>query len=247
MADATRSYLEHFSAAHDEQRGEDLRLLYVALTRARHRVVVWWVRAYDSQHSPLGRLLMSRDRDGNVAASATYSPNEAAVQARLEQVATRVPGQISVERCTAYPAARWTGAMPAAGHLAAARFERSLDRAWRRTSYSGITAADESEPVGSEPERPGITDEPAGDDGGATSAGFGASSASGLTAIARSAGIGATSGVRPAAITPRRRDRRRGGRLTGGYLARWRPSLGAPRSARSSTPCWSGWTSRPPT
>jgi exodeoxyribonuclease V beta subunit len=172
VTDPGASYLAHFSAAHDEQRGEDLRLLYVALTRARHRVVVWWVRAYESQHSPLGRLLMSRDGAGNVAPSATYSPNEAAVQARLRAVADRVPGQISVERCTAYPVARWEGAMPAPGELAVARFERSLDRAWRRTSYSGITAGDQSDTVGSEPELPGLTDEPdeTGDDTGAPSA-----------------------------------------------------------------------------
>jgi exodeoxyribonuclease V beta subunit len=196
VADATRSYLEHFSAAHDEQRGEDLRLLYVALTRARHRVVVWWVRAYESQHSPIGRLLMSRDGDGNVAASATYSPNEAAIQARLEQVAARVPGQISVERCTAYPAARWTGTMAVPGDLGAARFERNLDRAWRRTSYSGITAADQSDPVGSEPERLGVTDEPADAGDG------GASSASGPAAITPSDGTGSEEAALRAAASP---------------------------------------------
>ncbi len=202
VADSTRSYLEHFSAAHDEQRGEDLRLLYVALTRARHRVVVWWVRAYESQHSPLGRLLMSRDRDGNVAASATYSPNEAAVQSRLEAVAARVPGQISVERCTAYPPARWTGTIPVAGDLAAARFERSLDRAWRRTSYSGTTAADDSEPVGSEPERPGVTDEPTeATDAGATGASGPAAAVTGATSAPGPAAAvtGATSAPGPAA------------------------------------------------
>jgi exodeoxyribonuclease V beta subunit len=171
VTDGSAGYLAHFSAAHDEQRGEDLRLLYVALTRARHRVVVWWVRAYESQHSPFGRLLMCRDRDGNVAPSATYSPNEAAVQARLEAVAARVRGQISVERCRAVSLARWEGTVSVPGDLAAARFDRSLDRAWRRTSYSGITAADQGESVGSEPELPGITDEPddAANDSGASS------------------------------------------------------------------------------
>jgi exodeoxyribonuclease V beta subunit len=184
------SYLAHFSAAHDEQRGEDLRLLYVALTRARHRVVVWWVRAYESQHSPLGRLLMSRDVAGNVAPSASYSPNEAAVHSRLRAVADRVPGQISVERCTAYPVARWAGRTPVPDELATARFDRGLDRAWRRTSYSGITAADQGDTVGSEPELPGITDEP--DD---TTRDAGASGASG--------GSGASGAFGRAGVTPR--------------------------------------------
>ena len=104
--------------------------------------MIWWVRAYDSQHSPLGRLLMCRDQHGNVAASATYAPTEAAVHARLEELAARVPGRISVERCAAAPITHWDGVASASGDLAAARFERDLDRAWRRTSYSGITAGD---------------------------------------------------------------------------------------------------------
>jgi exodeoxyribonuclease V beta subunit len=41
-----------------------------------------------------------------------------------------------------------------------APFARQLDRAWRRTSYTGITVADDRDSVGSEPEQPGITDEP---------------------------------------------------------------------------------------
>ena len=48
----------------EEERGEDLRLLYVALTRARHQAVLWWAGAQDSEHSPLARLLFDRDADG---------------------------------------------------------------------------------------------------------------------------------------------------------------------------------------
>ena len=51
-ADAHRTTTHHFAAAHDEQRGEDLRLLYVALTRARHQVVIWWVRALTRSTRP---------------------------------------------------------------------------------------------------------------------------------------------------------------------------------------------------
>ncbi len=40
-----------------EQRGEDLRLMYVALTRARHQAVLWWAGSSNSGDSPLGRLL----------------------------------------------------------------------------------------------------------------------------------------------------------------------------------------------
>jgi exodeoxyribonuclease V beta subunit len=160
-ADAPASYCKHFDEAHDEQRGEDLRLLYVALTRARHQAVVWWVRAKDSEHSPLGRLLMFRDANGNVAPSGRFSPKDAAVHHRLEELAERAPGHISVERCCALRDARWEEPPRSADQLLAARFERRLDLSWRRTSYTGITAFDyHGAVVGSEPEDPGLTDEP---------------------------------------------------------------------------------------
>ena len=57
-----------------EERGEDLRLLYVALTRAQHQAVLWWVGANDCQHSPLSRLLFDRDEHGVVRSHGTRSP-----------------------------------------------------------------------------------------------------------------------------------------------------------------------------
>ena len=49
-----------------EERGEDLRVAYVALTRARHQAVVWWAGTRDSRNSQLGRLLFARADDGEV-------------------------------------------------------------------------------------------------------------------------------------------------------------------------------------
>ena len=40
-----------------EELGEDLRLLYVAMTRARCQVVAWWAPATNRRHAPLSRLL----------------------------------------------------------------------------------------------------------------------------------------------------------------------------------------------
>jgi exodeoxyribonuclease V beta subunit len=157
------SYRQHAQMAHDEQRGEDLRLLYVALTRARHQAVIWWVRAKDSEHSPLGRLLMFRDGQGHVLASGKFSPKDAEVQRRFEEVAARAPGCVSVERCTRFDPARWDGLTTSTGELSVARFDRRLDVVWRRTSYSAITALDfHREAVGSEPEDSVVTDEPEG-------------------------------------------------------------------------------------
>jgi exodeoxyribonuclease V beta subunit len=57
-----------------EQRGKDLRLAYVALTRARHQAIVWWAGSWDSRNSPIGRLLFARDADGNVPPAGTNTP-----------------------------------------------------------------------------------------------------------------------------------------------------------------------------
>ena len=50
-----------------EERGEDLRLAYVALTRAKHQAVVWWAPSWNSRDSALGRLLFARAADGTRA------------------------------------------------------------------------------------------------------------------------------------------------------------------------------------
>ncbi len=38
-------FAQHQKMELEEARGEDLRLLYVALTRARHQAVLWWAGA----------------------------------------------------------------------------------------------------------------------------------------------------------------------------------------------------------
>ena len=52
-------------------------------------------------------------------------------------------------------------ALDADATLDRARFERRIDTAWRRTSYSALTAAAHDAIVASEPEEAGVTDEPA--------------------------------------------------------------------------------------
>ena len=123
-----------------EQRGEDLRLAYVALTRAQHQAVVWWAGSWDSRHSALGRLLFARDADGNVPPAGVATPKDAAAVARFEALApTRPAASASSGRRSGR---RLRGPVSASqpAELSAARFDRDLDWRWRRTSYSDITA-----------------------------------------------------------------------------------------------------------
>jgi len=142
-----------------ERRGEELRLAYVALTRARHQAVAWWAASWDSRDSALCRLLFSRDGDGNVDPSGTEPPSDSEAVARFAGLAEAAPGCISVERVDGGDAAMWVDEEPELVELSASRFERTLDPRWRRTSYSGITSGVYEAKVGSEVEEPAVADE----------------------------------------------------------------------------------------
>jgi exodeoxyribonuclease V beta subunit len=162
--DGGAEYMRHFDRQRDEERGEALRKLYVAVTRARHQLVLWWVGPQDSQHSALGRLLMAKGPDGEVPSSAPRRPKDDDARRSFDEVAARAPGLVRVEMVAGpvVPERAWSGRTGSGTRpLSTADFERSLDLRWRRTSYSAITAPVHGEPeVGSDPEDPGTTDEP---------------------------------------------------------------------------------------
>ena len=151
--DFTRHKRQHLV----EQRGEDLRLAYVALTRARHQAVVWWAGSSTSRHSALGRLLFARDEDGTRGLG---GPPRALRRGRRPRGSRRSrrrrrAASASSGRRSALPVS-WT--RPRATRRrssSAARFDRELDRGWRRTSFSDITAGAHEARVASEPEERG--------------------------------------------------------------------------------------------
>ena len=87
-------------------------------------------------------------------------PDDDKVAGAVEALGAAAPGCVSVERVTRPAGLRYTPPAPEAVDLAAGRFERRLDRSWRRTSYTGIISAAHGPRVASEPEREGKTDEP---------------------------------------------------------------------------------------
>ncbi len=96
-------FARHQKMEIEEGRGEDLRLLYVALTRARHQAVLWWAGASDSQHSPLARLLFDRDPSGVVPPYGAAARSDAAAEA-----AGRALGpHVVVERVGPPSSAQW--------------------------------------------------------------------------------------------------------------------------------------------
>ncbi|MGI8874951.1 MAG: UvrD-helicase domain-containing protein [Egibacteraceae bacterium] len=152
-------YGEHRRRHVAEQRGEDLRLAYVALTRARHQAIVWWAGSYEAGSSPLGRLLFARQPDGTVPPAGGDTPDDDEAIERFAALAEAAPGCVTVERTAEPDEGRWRGQPARAAELAVARFDRRLDHGWRRASYSGITAAAYEPRVASEPETGRVADE----------------------------------------------------------------------------------------
>jgi exodeoxyribonuclease V beta subunit len=158
-------YTERSQAHAREDAGESLRLAYVALTRARGQVVTWWAPTKNTGGAPLHRLLFAaRSADGELTDRHPV-PSDGWVRERLDELAARAGGVISVEDAAADHDARWLPRADASPRLAVREFARPLDLAWARTSYSGITAGlhelTGAGEVATEAEVPGTVDEPA--------------------------------------------------------------------------------------
>lgn len=159
-------FASHTQQAEDEARGEELRLLYVAMTRAKHQVVAWYVPAGNHEWSALGRLLLCRDAGGRAETGREAPlPDDDQAAAAARALAGRSGGTIGVETVPAEPSgAPWLPQPHALRPLATAIFDRELDEAWRRTSYSALTRLDDPQPrVGTEPDEPVKDDEPTAD------------------------------------------------------------------------------------
>jgi exodeoxyribonuclease V beta subunit len=158
--------------AADEAMGEQLRLLYVALTRAQHHAIVWWANSYNSEKTALARVLFARvdgvidpDRYGRRTASI---PADADAVASLEALVGRAGGTIEVSAIDAPAKAtpeRWVdrnrGTEPLP--LEFVPFDTALDRSAHRWSFSTITdhtSADISDPYDDSQSDGGAHDEP---------------------------------------------------------------------------------------
>jgi len=146
-----------------EEAGEDLRLLYVALTRAKCQVVTWWVPSTTTSSAPLHRLLIGRPAPGTEPAESYRIPSDTAALDALRGLSSAV---LAVEGVGVRPAPGFAPPLAGSTALEVAVFDRAIDRQWRRTSYSALTATAGHHgavgavgAVGSEPEAPGTEDE----------------------------------------------------------------------------------------
>ncbi|MFD4404412.1 UvrD-helicase domain-containing protein [Nocardia sp. NPDC058499] len=149
--------------ADSESAGEELRLCYVALTRACCQVVAWWAPSFGTAVAPLHRLLFGRTPESAQPKPRAPVDEDAAVVDRIRAWAGAAAETISVTAADPGPQVPVFHARAgvAGGALAVARFDRKLDEQWRRTSYSALTAAAHSMVPDTEPEEAlGPDDEP---------------------------------------------------------------------------------------
>ncbi len=168
VADAHRS-------ATAEIVGQNERLTYVGMTRAVHRLVLWWAGTDGATKAPVASLLFGRDGPSKVA-------DEHAQQIRSRIDLLGMDGLISLVEVpphgSSIPRHRSADApAPATGavELAVATLDRGLDRSGGRWSFTAISsraveeapsAADlvASEPITGDPDDPSLGDAADGDE-----------------------------------------------------------------------------------
>lgn len=140
---------ERVAVKQAEDGGESLRTLYVALTRATCHTIAWWVPTkHTTMASPLHRVLFGSRPDPDLAVPLAADPMAAlAGRTADDGVAVEVIGERVVRA--------ETRSAPAVVPVLRA-FTREIDRTWRRTSYSALTATSHHgpEPTWDEPPQP---------------------------------------------------------------------------------------------
>jgi exodeoxyribonuclease V beta subunit len=150
--------------ARAESAGEELRLTYVALTRAQSQVVTWWGPSQNAAHSGLSRLLFGRAAGEPAVPERIPVPTDFEATAAL--LAWQEAGALAHELSVREPGPV-LGVGGEAGRVAVREFTRSIDTDWRRTSYSGLIRVEDqvaTTAVDVEPEVPGTVDEEAADE-----------------------------------------------------------------------------------
>jgi exodeoxyribonuclease V beta subunit len=158
----------HWARAEREKLAENLRLLYVALTRARHRCTVFWGAAYEHEKSALCYLLHgAADPEAWIAQAdeRRKSLDDARMKAEVRALAEASGGAVAVREADleAPPASSWRPA-PAEGaaRLAARSATRRVERAWRTASFTQLTASSSAVLAADDPARDEIDETPAG-------------------------------------------------------------------------------------
>ncbi|WP_027331819.1 exodeoxyribonuclease V subunit beta [Mycolicibacterium tusciae] len=144
-----------------EAASDDVRLTYVALTRAQSQVVAWWAPSWDEPNGGLSRLLRGRQPGDPVVPDRCDPPKIDDADAMAALRAWENVGGPVLEDSVIAPFTQVELPSTPSG-LDVRHFHRRIDASWRRTSYSGLIRAagpESSLGVSSEPEVIELDDE----------------------------------------------------------------------------------------
>lgn len=155
IGSAGRPERERQAAA--EAAGESLRLFYVGVTRAQSQVVMWWAPTANTGSSALHRLIFGRT-PGQATVPDT-APVVGDVEAHQRFATLAAAGGPTVEPALFVDVPSAAPAPVVLPPMSVGVFRRELDVSWRRTSYSGLSAAADHVP-GATAASPDVTSEP---------------------------------------------------------------------------------------
>ena len=140
----------HRPLAVREEMAENLRLLYVALTRAQYRCYVSWGNIKSAEHSAMTWLLHPPERpelpDAIDRMASTFKKlGREGIELRLSELAAVLPGDLRIEPELDEQGSRYRGDPRCSEALNARSFSRQLFSNRRLTSFSALTAGIESD------------------------------------------------------------------------------------------------------
>jgi exodeoxyribonuclease V beta subunit len=131
--------MEHYRPlAQRERLAEDVRLLYVALTRARFRCWMVWGHIKDAGHAAPAWLLHG---SGTPDAPIPVPLSDATIERDLRRIEARAEGSIKVQQLTGLAGTRYSSAEGQLPLLAPRTFAGTIGDSWRITSFSALAHA----------------------------------------------------------------------------------------------------------
>jgi exodeoxyribonuclease V beta subunit len=130
-------FSDHVAPAERERLAEDVRLLYVALTRAEHRIYLPWGHVHGAGGSAFAYLLHGQDRT---------ELDESIIHRRLQRLCDEHPESFALLDLPEESTSGITAPAAGRGQVEPLRFGRHLQDDWRIASYSGFIAGHQDQP-----------------------------------------------------------------------------------------------------
>ena len=131
--------------AEKETLAENVRLLYVALTRAKKRCYLAWGRFNTAETSAPAYLFHHRGGAESLnpvaeTAAAFKELDDSSMLERLREIERLSAGSVELAHLPPGPGKKVTGAMSEAGVLSCRKFHAAIDTSWRVSSFSSLVS-----------------------------------------------------------------------------------------------------------